>query len=184
MHEQPTPLPPGTPAPDFTLPRSRHASVSLNDFRGRRLVLAFYPADWEPVSREQLTLYQEYLPTFRNLRAEVIGISTDEIWCHAAFAREIGILYSLLADSHPKGAVARTFGVYLEHKELTNRALFVIDEQGTIRWSQAYPGLVNPGVDGILRALEPMGQPRMQRSGKRMKAGKHDAGNGFQRRIL
>jgi len=157
MHEQPTPLPPGTPAPDFTLPRSRHASVSLNDFRGRRLVLAFYPADWEPVSREQLTLYQEYLPTFRNLRAEVIGISTDEIWCHAAFAREIGILYPLLADSHPKGAVTRTFGVYLEHKELTNRALFVIDEQGTIRWSQAYPGLVNPGSTASCALLSPWG---------------------------
>jgi peroxiredoxin len=147
MDEQPTPLPPGTLAPDFTLPHSRHASVSLNDFRGRRFVLAFYPADWEPVSRKQLTRYQDYLPTFRDLRAEVIGISTDEIWCHAAFAREIGIRYPLLADSHLKGTVARAYGVYLEHKDLSNRALFVINEQGTIRWSRAYPGLVNPGVN-------------------------------------
>jgi peroxiredoxin len=156
MDEQPIPLPPGTPAPDFTLPRSQHASLSLSDFHGRRIVLAFYPADWEPVSCEQLTLYQEYLPTFRDLRAEVIGISTDEIWCHAAFAREIGIRYPLLADSHPKGAVARSYGVYLEHKESINRALFVIDEQGTIRWRRAYPDLVNPGVDGVLCALELM----------------------------
>jgi peroxiredoxin len=146
MDEQPTPLPPGTLAPDFTLPHSRHASVSLNDFRGRRFVLAFYPADWEPVSRKQLTRYQDYLPTFRDLRAEVIGISTDEIWCHAAFAREVGIRYPLLADSHLKGTVARAYGVYLGHKDLSNRALFVINEQGTIRWSRAYPGLVNPGV--------------------------------------
>lgn len=157
MDEQPTPLPHGTPAPDFTLPRSRHAPVTLRGFRGRRVVLAFYPADWEPVSREQLALYQEYLPAFLDLHAEVIGISTDGIWCHAAFAREIGIRFPLLADSYPKGAVARAYGVYLERKDSSNRALFVIDEQGTIRWSQAYPGLVNPGVDGVLCALEVMG---------------------------
>jgi peroxiredoxin len=156
MDEQPTPLPPGTPAPDFALPWSRHASVSLRDFRGRRVVLAFYPADWEPVSREQLALYEEYAPTFRELRAEVVGISTDGIWSHAAFAREIGLRFSLLADSHPKGAVARAYGVYLEREESSSRALFVVGGRGTIRWSQAYPTPVNPGVDGILCALETM----------------------------
>jgi peroxiredoxin len=156
MDEQPTPLLPGTPAPDFTLPRSRHASVSSRDFRGRRLVVAFYPADWEPVSREQLVLYQEYAQSFRDLRAEVVGISTDGIWCHAAFAREIGIRFPLLADSRPRGAVSRAYGVYLEHEGVSNRALFVVDEQGAVRWSRAYPGLVNPGVDGSLCALEAM----------------------------
>ncbi len=156
MDEQPTPLPPGTPAPDFTLPRSQYASVSLNDVRGRRVVLAFYPADWEPVSREQLGLYQEYVSTFRSLRAEAIGISTDGIWSHVAFARETGVRFPLLADSHPKGAVTRAYGVYLERKELSSRALFVLDEQGTIRWSQAYLTPVNPGADDILRALETM----------------------------
>jgi peroxiredoxin len=154
MGQQPTPLPPGTPAPDFALPRSRHASVSLRDFRGRRVVLAFYPADWEPVSREQLVLYQKYLPVFQDLRAEVIGISTDGIWSHAAFARDSGIRFSLLADSRPKGAVARSYGAYLEREECSSRSLFVVDEWGTIRWSQAYPAPVNPGVDGSLCALE------------------------------
>jgi len=156
MDERPTPLPPGTPAPDFSLPRSRYASVSLNDFRGRRVVLAFYPADWEPVSHEQLALYQQYAPTLESLRAEVIGISTDGIFSHAAFAREIGIMFPLLADSHPKGAVAGAYGVYLKRDELSIRALFVIDERGTIRWSRAYPAPVNPGVNDVLSALETM----------------------------
>lgn len=160
MEDGPTPLPPGTPAPDFALPRSAHASASLGDFRGRRLVLAFYPADWEPVSREQLALYGEYLPVFRNLRAEVVGISTDGIWSHAAFAREVGIRFLLLSDAQPNGAVARAYGVYLEAKDASSRALFVIDERGIIRWSRAYPLLVNPGVDGILRALEPAAEPK------------------------
>lgn len=102
MEERPTP-PPGTKAPDFALPRSRHASVSLGPFRGRRLILAFYTADREPVSREQLALDQEYAPAFGNLHAEVIGVSTDGIWSHAAFARDMGVRFPLLADSHPKG---------------------------------------------------------------------------------
>lgn len=154
MDGQPTPLPPGTPAPDFTLPRSEYASLSPSDFRGRRIILAFYPADWEPVSREQLALFQEYAPTFRDLRAEVIGISTDGIWCHAAFARETGIRFPLLADSQPKGAVAHLYGVCPDREAPSGRALFVIDEQGFVRWSRAYPTPVNPGVDCILRVLE------------------------------
>ena len=157
MDEQHTPLPPGTPAPDFTLPRSAHALVSLRDFRGRRLVLAFYPPDWEPVSREQLTLYEEYLPAFRDLHAEAVGISPDGIWSHAAFAQEVGIRFPLLSDSQPKGAVARAYGVSPGQGDTSRRALFVIDEMGIVRWSRACPGPVNPGVDGILRALEPMG---------------------------
>ena len=157
MEDGPTPLPPGTPAPDFALPSSAHASASLGDFRGRRLVLAFYPADWEPVSREQLALYGEYLPAFRDLRAEVVGVSTDGIWSHAAFAREVGMRFLLLSDSQPNGAVARAYGVYLEDEGASSRALFVVDERGIIRWSRAYPESVNPGVDGIPCALEPMG---------------------------
>jgi peroxiredoxin len=156
VDQQPTPLPPGTPAPDFALPRSRHASVSLRDFGGRRAVLAFYPADWEPVSREQLALYGEYVSVFRDLRAEVVGISTDGLWSHESFAREIGLRFPLLADSRPKGAVSRAYGVYLEREESSRRALFVVDEWGFIRWSQAYPTPVNPGARGILCALETM----------------------------
>lgn len=157
VDEQPTPLPPGTQAPDFTLPRSQYVSVCLRDFRGRRVVLAFYPADWEPVSGEQLMLYQEYAPTLESLRAELIGVSTDGIWCHSAFAKDAGVRFPLLADSQPKGAVARAYGVYLDRKELCSRALFVIDERRLIRWSRAYPTPVNPGVDGILCSLERIG---------------------------
>jgi len=120
------------------------------------VILAFYPADWEPVSWEQLALYQEYLSALRDLGAGIVGISTDGIFCHAAFAREAGIRFPLLADSRPRGAVASDYGVYLEREEATDRALFVIDKRGLIRWSQTYPAPVNPGVDGMLRALEVM----------------------------
>src|SRR5713226_981359 len=112
MDGQLFPLPPGTPAPDFTLPRSSYASVSLADVRGRRVILVFYPADWEPVSQEQLTLYQDHLAEFGRLGAVLLAVSTDHLWCHGAFARAVGIAYPLLADSHPQGAVSRAYGVY------------------------------------------------------------------------
>jgi peroxiredoxin len=84
--------------------------VSLPDVRGRRCILEFYPADWEPLSQLQLTLYHEHLADFAHLGAVLLAISPDHIWSHGAFARAIGIDYPLLADAHPKGAVARAYG--------------------------------------------------------------------------
>jgi peroxiredoxin len=150
------PLPPSTPAPDFTLPRSSYASVSLTDVRGHCAILVFYPADWEPVSQQQLTLYQVHLAEFARLGAVLLGVSTDHIWSHGAFARAAGIHYPLLADAHPKGAVSRAYGVYDEQAGSSARALFVLDEDGIIRWSQTCPAAINPGIGGILTALEAM----------------------------
>ena len=160
--EQVSPLPPGTQAPAFTLPRSSHASVSLADLRGRRAILLFYPADWEPVSQEQLTVCQDYLDEFARLGGSLLAVSTDHVWCHAAFARAAGIHFPLLADAHPRGAVSRTYGAYDEKAGVSSRTLFVIDEHGVIGWSRRYPAGVNPGVDGILTALEAMGDTQVR----------------------
>jgi peroxiredoxin len=159
MDAQLSALPAGTPAPDFTLPRSPYAVVSLADVRGRRVILVFYPADWEPVSQQQLTLYQEYLAAFARLGAVLLAVSTDHVWCHGAFARAAGLAYPLLADAHPHGAVSRAYGVYDEQTGVSARTLFVLDEHGVIRWSQTFPAAINPGVDGILTALEALGAP-------------------------
>src|SRR5205085_8458256 len=134
MDEQCAPLPPGTPAPDFTLPRSSYASVSLADVRGRRVILVFYPADWEPVSQEQLTLYQDYLTDFARLGAVLLAISTDHIWCHGAFARAAGIHFPLLADSPPQGAASRAYGVHGEQAGSSSRTPFPLDDLGGLRW--------------------------------------------------
>jgi len=153
MHERHTALQPGTPAPDFTLHSTPDQSVSLHEFRGRPVVLAFYPADWSPVCGDQLTLYNEVLPEFQRLGAELIGISVDGVWSHLAFAKDRNLHFPLLADFEPKGAVARRYGVYHDD-DTSERALFVIDEDGIIRWSYVSPVGVNPGADGILAALE------------------------------
>ena len=147
-------LPAGTPAPDFTLPSTPDQKLSLSDFRGSPLILAFYPADWSPVCGDQMALYNEVLPEFRRYGAYLLGISVDGVWCHAAYREQRNLHFSLLADFEPKGEVARKFGVYRKGEGISERALFVIDGRGTIAWSFLSHIGVNPGADGILNALE------------------------------
>jgi len=145
---------PGTPAPDFTLHSTPDQKVSLSEFRGQPVILAFYPADWSPVCGDQMSLYNQVLPEFRRHQAEMIGISVDGSWCHDAFAADRRLHFPLLADFEPKGAVSRAYGVYRDSDGTSERALFVVDAEGIIRWSYISPVGVNPGADGILAALE------------------------------
>ena len=147
-------LQPGTPAPNFTLHNTPDQSVSLSDFRGQPVILAFYPADWSPVCGDQMALYNEVLPEFRRFNAELIGISVDGVWCHKAFAQDRKLHFPLLADFEPKGEVAKMYGVYRRPDGTSERALFVLDDEGVIRWSYVSPVGINPGADGILTALE------------------------------
>jgi peroxiredoxin len=149
-------LPPGRQAPDFTLRVTPDQTLSQREMRGRRLVLAFYPADWSPVCGDQVTLYNQLLPEFRSRGAELIGLSVDSAWCHQAFAQHRHLHFPLLADFEPKGAVAKSYGAYRHAEGVAERALFVIDENGMIAWSYCSPMAVNPGADGILDALDRM----------------------------
>lgn len=157
-----TPLKAGTTAPDFSLSSTPDQKVSLSELRGRPVVLVFYPADWSPVCSDQLGLYNELLPEFSEFEAQIIGISVDGIWCHLAFSRDRKLHTPLLADFEPKGAVARLYGVYNETAGEAERALFVIDSEGVIRWSYVSPVGINPGADGILKALAALGEPKNQ----------------------
>jgi peroxiredoxin len=148
------PLSEGTLAPDFTLNNAPDKKLSLSQFHGRPVIIAFYPADWSPVCGDQMTLYQAVMPEFKRFNAQMLGISVDGVWCHQAFAKERKLGFPLLADFEPKGAVAHAFGVYLPKEGTCSRALFVLDEKGLIRWSYVSPIAVNPGADGILAALE------------------------------
>jgi len=147
-------LAPGTLAPDFRLKSTPDQTVSLSEFRGQPVILAFYPADWSPVCGDQMSLYQAVLPEFRRLGAELVGISVDNIWCHLAFAKDRNLHFPLLSDFEPKGRVARAYGAYRKTDGEAERALFVLDGEGVVRWSHLSPVGVNPGADGILAALE------------------------------
>jgi peroxiredoxin len=147
-------LPPGTPAPDFALPVTPDQKITLSELRGKPVILAFYPADWSPVCGDQMALYNEILPEFQKHQAELLGISVDGAWCHTAFAKDRNLRFPLLADFEPKGAVSQAYGAYFEPAGFSERALFVIDKEGIIRWSYCSPLGVNPGAEGILEALD------------------------------
>ncbi len=149
-----SPLPPGDRAPDFELLATPDQKVMLSDFRGQPVILVFYPEDWSPVCSDQLGLYQAVLPEFQKFGAELVAISVDSAWSHLAFAKDRNLHFPLLAGFEPKGDVARTYRVYRDVAGTSERALFVVDADGVIRWSYVSPVGVNPGADGILRALE------------------------------
>jgi len=156
-------LPAGAAAPAFHLNATPDQKVKLSDFRGNPVVLAFYPADWSPVCGDQMSLYNEILSEFRRHGAQLLGISVDGVWCHRAFADARKLHFPLLADFEPKGDVARAFGVFRSDEGTSERALFVLDGDGVVRWSYVSPIGVNPGADGILEALEKLSAEKEKR---------------------
>lgn len=154
----------GTAAPDFALKSTPDQIVSLSDFRGKNVILVFYPADWSPVCGDELSLFNEIVPMFKARNAELLGISVDNTWCHVAFEQARKFRFQLLSDFQPKGAVAKKYGAYRDNEGICERALFLIDAQGVIRWSYLSPVGVNPGADGLFEALESLAKdPKEQR---------------------
>jgi peroxiredoxin len=154
------PLLRGAKAPGFKLRSTPDQFVELADFRGRPVLLVFYPADWSPVCSDQLVVYQEIMPAFAKYDAQVLGISVDGAWCHAAFSKNRNLRFPLLADFEPKGEVARAYGVYRPGDGFSERALILVDGVGEVFWSYVSPVGVNPGADGALRALQRMAESR------------------------
>jgi len=153
------PLPAGVKGPAFSLKTTPDQSISLSDFKGKPVILAFYPADWSPVCGDELALFNQALPEFKKYNAELLGISVDSAWSHIAYARSRNLHFPLLSDYNPKGKVATRYGVYLSKDGEAARALFVIDARGVIHWSYISPIGVSPGADGILNALEDLQKP-------------------------
>ncbi len=147
-------LEPGTPAPDFNLKVTADQSITSKECRGKNLVLIFYPADFSPVCSDEISIFNEILPELKKLQANVVGISVDGVWCHDAFAKQNHVHFPLAADFEPKGAVAKKYGAFHDETGVCERALFVIDKKGIIRWSYLSPMAENPGADGVLEALE------------------------------
>jgi peroxiredoxin len=153
-------LNPGRKAPNFSLNSTPDQKVSLKDFRGQPVILAFYPADWSPVCTDQLSLYAMVMPEFKKFNAELLAISVDNIWSHLAFAKDRKLNFPVLSDFEPKGSISRKFGAYKEKIGESARALFVLDDKGVVRWSHLSPDGVNPGAEGILSALEQLNKPQ------------------------
>jgi peroxiredoxin len=148
----------GTLAPDFELFATPDQRLSLSDLEGKRVIIAFYPADWSPVCGDQMAFYNEVLALFKKFNAQLIGISVDSKWCHMAFTENRNLNFPLLSDFEPKGGISKLYGAFNEKTGECKRALYVIDEKRIIRWSYLSPDAINPGADGILEALEEISQ--------------------------
>ena len=144
----------GNVAPDFELYSTPDQKLRISELKGKKVILAFYPADWSPVCSDQMSLYNEMSKYFVARNAQLIGISVDSKWSHLAFAELHKFHFPLLADFEPKGEVARLYEAYDEGMGECQRALYVIDEKGIIRWNYLSPVGINPGADGILNSLE------------------------------
>ena len=145
----------GEKAPDFSLPNHKGEQVSLSDFRGRKVMLAFYPSDFSPVCSDQLSIYQEVKPDLDEAGLEVVGVSIDHSWAHRAFRKELNLDFTLLADFHPKGQVAELYGAYLPDYGTSNRSLVLVDPEGVVGWVYESPtALEIPGANLLFDALE------------------------------
>jgi peroxiredoxin len=144
----------GAPAPEFTLKDQDQKEVKLSDFRGKKpVVLVFYPLDWSPTCTKEHACMVNDKKQFEDLNAQVLGLSVDSTWSHKAYADKMGIHYPLLADFHPRGAVAAKYGVYLEDKGITGRSIFIIDRDGKLAWRKDYEIPVVPDIAEVSKAL-------------------------------
>ena len=144
----------GSPAPEFTLRDQDGNKVSLADYRGRTVVLVFYPADFSRVCTDQLSVYQEVLPQFEEAGTQLVGISVDGAFCHKAFYQQLNTTIPLLADFHTKGEVAKSYGVWSDKYGVAKRCLVMVDPDGVVQWSYSSPPLEVPGANLIFDALE------------------------------
>lgn len=158
-----TPLPVGTPAPDFTLPDASGQPVRLSDYlgEGKSVVLIFYPLDWSPGCSQQLDLYESERAEFERRGAQLLAVSVDSLYSHGAWAAVRGLGFPLLADFHPKGEVAGRYGVFREEDGFSERALYLIDGEGVIRHAVVSPQLHHvPDIYRLFNALDALRQPR------------------------
>ncbi|HET8814047.1 MAG TPA: redoxin domain-containing protein [Solirubrobacterales bacterium] len=144
----------GEQAPDFTLRNQDGEKVSLSDYRGRKVLLVFYPGDFSPICGDQLSIYQEVKPEITAKGVEMLGISVDGIFAHKAFQEKLGIDTTLLSDFEPKGAVARAYDSYIEKIGIADRTLILVDEEGKVTWTYKSPNPGEfPGANVIFDAL-------------------------------
>lgn len=131
-------------APDFELPSNQLVDgrpgkkIKLSDLRGKPVVLAFYPLDFSPTCTNENTCFRDDLSQFNALGAQVLGISVDSAWTHKAFSESLKLTYPLLADFHPKGAVAKSYGLYNEAVGISKRATVIVNKDGKVAFVQEH----------------------------------------------
>jgi len=146
----------GSVAPDFTLKDQKEGDVHLSNFKGKKeVVLSFHPLAWTSVCKIQMQDLEKYREDFDRLDAAALGLSVDSVPCKKAWAEAIGVKDTpLLADFWPHGGVAQTYGIFREKNGFSERAVFIVDRKGIIRFKKIYPMKEVPDIEEILKALD------------------------------
>jgi peroxiredoxin len=144
----------GSPVPEFTLKNDQGEDVSRESLLGATSILVFYPFAFSPVCTDQLQIYEEVLPDLREQGVDLYGVSVDSLYSQKAFVQSLGVTIPQLSDFEPKGAVAKAFGVWFEPGGMSNRALVLLNPDGTIGWSYEgeHPGVL-PGANLLFDAI-------------------------------
>ncbi len=142
----------GERAPDFTLKDQNDKEVKLSDFHGKKILLAFYVADWSPVCGPEMKCFSDDIGKLREHDISVVGISVDSVWSHKAWSEQMGISFPILSDFDKN--VSKAYGL-LRPEGFSERAYILIDEHGIIKWRHVMP---QPGQkldnEEILKAIE------------------------------
>jgi peroxiredoxin len=143
----------GQSAPEFTLKDQNEKDVKLSDYRGKNVVMLFYPLDFSPICSDEHACFVSDLKQFERLNAQVLGLSVDSVWSHKAFAEKMHIQYPLLSDFNPRGAVAEKFGVFVSERGTAGRAVVIVDKAGKIAWLKSYAYPTSPETKEVEQAL-------------------------------
>ena len=144
----------GDPAPDFTLKDQNDQEVTLSALRGKKIVLSFHLLAWTRVCAIQMQDLEKHREDMERLGAVALGLSVDSVPCKKAWAESLGIQETrLLADFWPHGGVARAYGIFREKNGFSERAVFIVDAEGVIRFKKIYPMREVPDIGEILAAL-------------------------------
>ena len=156
------PLNVGDTAPDFKLPSMTGESqgeFELSGHKGKNVVICFYALDFSPVCQDQMSVMQASLGRFADSNAQVVGVSTDSIFCHKAFQKSLGGLsFPLASDRWPYAETAKAYGIFPASKHqfggTSDRAVFIVDQRGKIGWAKVYELGEMPDVGEILSAVQ------------------------------
>ena len=151
------PLEAGVTAPDFTLKDTQGQNVSLSEFRGKKVLLSWHPAAWTGVCTDQMRSLEVNHDKLGALNTVALGLSVDPAACKKAWAAVLTIdNTALLSDFWPHGKAATDYGIFIEQYGISQRANFIIDEKGMIKWVKIYPISQLPDMNEVLKALSEM----------------------------
>ena len=154
----------GQPAPDFNLPSTKNLetlkeNVKLADYKGKWLILLFYPLDFTGVCSTDLTHFSNRFDEIKSLGADILGVSTDSVHSHRAWLRSpkenngLGeINYPIASD--PGGKLARQYNILIDEANIALRGLFIIDPEGVLQYSVVNTPSIGRSVDETLRVLQ------------------------------